>query len=164
MLPKDGVPSEHQRLIQWPADFPMATEVVDISRVCVHPDFRHCRILEALFRRAAAEIVQSGRRWLVGSASDKLLPMYRRIGCMPTSIQWKDRQFFGGAVHTVFLCDVRSALLGRANPLVWLFLWRDVARALVQDEVLTPRTLLERLRLKALLGTAVLVDAFQLSR
>jgi hypothetical protein len=47
---------------------------------------------------------------------------------------------------------------------VWLFLWRDVARALVQDEVLTPRTLLERLRLKALLGTAVLVDAFQLSR
>jgi hypothetical protein len=158
MLPNDGRPSEHQQMIQWPADFPAAMELADISRVCVHPDFRHCRILEALFRRAAAEILLSGRRWLVGSASEKLLPMYRRIGCIPTRIKWANAQCFGGIVHTVFLCDVRSALLGRANPLVWMFLWRDVSRALVQDAVLTPRTLQEWLRLKLIFSAAEFVD------
>ena len=126
----------------------------------MHPDFRRCRILEALFQRAAAEVLQCGRRWLVGSASEKLLPMYRRIGCIPTPIKWDDPLVFGGIVHTVFLCDVRSALLGRANPLVWLFLWRNVARALIQDGALTPRTLLERLRLSAMLGMARIVDVF----
>jgi hypothetical protein len=87
--------------------------------------------------------------------------MYRRIGCVPTRIQWNDPQFFGGIAHTVFLCDVRSALLGRGNPLVWIFLWRDVARALVQDDVLMPHTPLERLRLKVMLGIALLVDTFK---
>ena len=160
MLPSNGDPSEHQRLIQWPAEFPATGDLADISRVCVHPNFRRCRILEALFQRAAAEVLQCGRQWLVGSASEKLLPMYRRIGCIPTHIKWDDPQFFGGIVHTVFLCNVRSALLGRANPLVWLFLWRNVARALIQDGGLTPHTLFERLRLSAMLGMARIVDVF----
>jgi len=161
MLPNNENPSEHQRLIQWPPDFPTTMELADISRVCVHPNFRHCRILEPLFGRAAAEILLSGRRWLVGSASEKLLPMYRRIGCVATRIQWNDPQIFGGISHRVFLCDVRSALLGRANPLVWLFLWRNVAGALVQDGVLMPRTLLERLRLNMMLSIGFLVDSFE---
>jgi ubiquinone/menaquinone biosynthesis C-methylase UbiE len=160
MLPTDEDPSEHQRLIQWPADFPVAREVIDISRVCVHPDFRHCRILEALFQRTAAEVLRCGRRWMVGSATDKLLAMYRRIGCIPTRISFKDPKLFGGIAHTVFLSDVRSGLLGRTNPLVWLFVWRKVARTLVQDRVLMPHTRLERLRLSAMLGMARVFEAF----
>jgi ubiquinone/menaquinone biosynthesis C-methylase UbiE len=160
MLPTEEHLSEHQRLIKWPAEFPPTMELADISRVCVHPEFRHCRILEALFQRTAAEIMRFGRSWLVGSAATKLLPMYRRIGCIPTRITWDDPQLFGGVSHTVFLCDVRSALLGKTNPLIWLFLWRNVARALLQDGIITPRTPLEQMRLKLMLGLALVFDSF----
>ena len=160
MLPEEGKPSEHQQLFTWPQDFPKISEIADITRVCVQPDFRRCRLLEALFQRAASEVLCCGRQWMLGSSSEKLLPMYRRIGCIAAPIQWSDPQVFGGIIHTVFLCDVRAALLGRANPIVWLFLWRSVARALLQDGLLTPRTLFERLRLNAMLGVARVVDLF----
>jgi hypothetical protein len=158
MLPRDDEASEHQLYFQWPSDFPSPLEVADISRVCVHPDFRRCRILEALFQRAAAEVIRCGRRWLVGSAPEELLPMYERLGCVPTSIQWSDPEITGGISHTVFLCDVRSALLGMTKPLVWLFLWRKVARALLEDGVLQPQTLPERLRVRTMLGLGRVFD------
>ena len=160
MLPRDDEPSEHQLYFQWPAEFPSPLEVADVSRVCVHPDFRRCRILEPLFQRAAAEVLQCDRRWLLGSAPEDLLPMYERIGCAPTSIQWSDPETTGGIPHTVFLCDVRSAMLAQSNPLTWLFLWRKVARGLLEDGVLQPQSLPERLRLHAMLGVARVVDAF----
>ena len=159
MLPGDDEATEHQLYFQWPSDFPSPLEVADISRVCVHPDFRRCRILEALFQRAAAEVLRCDRRWLVGSAPAELLPMYERIGCVATPIQWSDPEVTGGIDHTVFLCDVRSALLGKTKPLVWLFLWRKVARALLEDGVLLPQTLPERLRVGAMLGLGRVVDA-----
>ena len=84
--------------------------------------------------------------------------MYERLGCVPTSIQWSDPEITGGIPHTVFLCDVRSALLGMTKPLVWLFLWRKVARALLEDGVLQPQTLPERLRVRTMLGLGRVFD------
>lgn len=140
---------EQSRFFGWPDSFPARADVVEISRVSVHPDFRRCRLLEPLFRRCAAEVLLSGRGWLLGSATPKLLPLYEQIGCKPTDVRILHSDF-GELEHTVFLADVRSGLLGAANPLVWLVLWRGVAVPMLQDGLIAPKGAFARLRLAAL--------------
>jgi hypothetical protein len=161
MIHPQSASLEHEAFFQWRHTLPSKSDIVEISRVSVHPDFQRCRVLEGLFQRTAFEVLSCGRSWILGSATDKLLPMYRRIGCAPTDIRFRFGTL-GEIEHTIFVVDVRSGLLGHSNLLIWLFLWRHVARASINQQLLRPRSMLERLRVSFLLGLGRLADVVNL--
>lgn len=156
MIHPPGAMLEEEQFFKWTSELPDRSDVIEISRACVHPDFQRCKVLEGLFRRVVIEVLQSRRNWVLGTATDRLLPMYQRLGCQATSIRFR----YGaleGIEHTVFVSNVRSGMLGRTHLLTWLFFWSRVSRTLTQDGLLVARTRAEYARLVVLSAVARLI-------
>jgi hypothetical protein len=112
-------PMEHEQFVELPADLPPKQDLIEITRVCTHPGYRGGDLLFELFRHAIVTSIQSGRRWILGSSTPKLLGLYKRIGCQITDLRY-NHEALAGEEHVIFIGDVHRALAGRGvNPLVW---------------------------------------------
>jgi predicted GNAT family N-acyltransferase len=117
---------EHEQYVTLPAHFPPRDQIIEVTRVCTHPDFRGSDLLFALFKHGLVISAQSGRRWMVGSATSKLLRIYTRLGFEPTELRYQHGAL-GGEEHTLFIGDLHGALLGKGiNPILWNVLFSDV--------------------------------------
>jgi hypothetical protein len=80
-----------------------------------------------LFRNSVIVAIRSGRRWILGSSTAKLLGLYRRIGCQVTDLRYRHEEL-GGEEHTIFLGDVNRVVRGRGvGPLVWNGMFADLS-------------------------------------
>jgi hypothetical protein len=119
---------EHEQFVKFPLDFPRKDEICEITRVCTHPDFRGSDILMGLFRFVAVTVIQSGRKYILGCATDELLTLYKKIGFNITDLTYNHKQL-NDIRHTIFIGDVARGLSGiGVNPLVWNVVWADVAQ------------------------------------
>jgi predicted GNAT family N-acyltransferase len=117
---------EHEQYITLPPDFPPRGEIIEITRVCTHPAYRGSDLLLGLFKDALMTCVQSKRRYLLGSATKKLLPLYTNIGFKVTPLVYR-HEALGGEEHFIFLGDMQSALAGEGvGPLVWNAIFADI--------------------------------------
>ena len=117
---------EHDHFFSWSDALPPREKTAEITRVCVDPAFRRTNVLVGLFPRAGPVILASGRGYFLGSATDKLLPLYQAIGCSPTTIRFRHAEL-GSAEHVAFVGDIRSSLLGNMNPIAWSILWKELS-------------------------------------
>ncbi len=53
--------------------------MVEISRVCTHPDFRRGHLLTLLLSECARQAFQRGGHWLLGYCVGSLVPVYQRF-------------------------------------------------------------------------------------
>lgn len=119
-------PTEHEQYTSFPESFPRKDEMVEITRVCTHPDYRRGDLLLGLFRHTILTVLQSRRRWILGSSTEKLLPIYTRIGCKPTDVRFR-HEAVGGEEHVMFLGDCYAGLAGKGmSPVVWNILFNDM--------------------------------------
>ncbi len=126
MFHEAGDLMEHEQYIQLPDDLPPRDQIVEITRVCTHPDFRGSDLLLGLFKQCVIAILQSGRQYLLGSSTAKLLPIYTRIGCRVLPVSYR-HQGLGGDEHHLFVGDVRGALDGTyVGPFTWNIMFGDV--------------------------------------
>ncbi len=127
---------EHEQFVAFPDWIPRKDDICEITRVCLHPEFRGSDILLGLFRFVGITVAQSGRRYILGCATDKLLPMYLRIGFQDTKINFAHKNL-NNLEHTIFLCDVVKGLSGKdVNPLVWNVVWSPVTAYLTERHIL----------------------------
>ena len=71
-------------------------------------------------------MVQSKRRYILGCATDELLPLYRKLGFTITDISYAHSDL-AGLKHTIILADVVSVLSGyNVNPIYWNIIWGDL--------------------------------------
>jgi predicted GNAT family N-acyltransferase len=121
-----GDRTEHEQFTTLPDDFPRKDELVEITRVCTHPDYRRSDLLLGLFKHAVLAVLQSGRRWILGSATPKLLHVYTRLGCRATAVKYRHEDL-GSEEHNIFLGDTVAGLSGAAvGPIVWNLLFDDM--------------------------------------
>ena len=127
---------EQEDHVSLPASFPPREELVEITRVCTHPRFRGSDLLKLLFAQATKAVVESKRRYVVGSSNMEHLPIYKRIGFKPTDIFFK-HQGFNGQEHVVFAGDVTRVISGLdIDPITWNVMYSDVARFLQEHKLL----------------------------
>jgi predicted GNAT family N-acyltransferase len=119
-------PTEHEQYFPWPSDFPPREQCIEVTRVCTHPAFRGSDLLYALFRHGLFVAASSGRRYVLGSSTSKLLKVYRRLGFQLTDLRYR-HEALGGEEHRLFIGDLHGALKGKAvNPVLWNSLYADV--------------------------------------
>ena len=118
---------EHEQFTTLPNDFPRKDELVEVTRVCTDPAYRGSDLFYALMKQMILAIAQSKRRWLVGSATVNLWPLYRKMGFHSTGIKYC-HEHIGNEEHEIFLGDVPKMISGvGVGPALWNELYADVS-------------------------------------
>lgn len=137
VFPDGESPLEHEQFFDLPAHFPRQDELVEVSRVCTSPDFRGSDLLMGMFRRCTLTILQSKRRYTLGSSTEKLLPHYKKLGLIPTDIKYAHTGL-GGEEHTVFIGDNYGVVVGQnVGPLVWNAMYAELFHYLSRQDIIS---------------------------
>jgi predicted GNAT family N-acyltransferase len=72
--------NEYQQYVELPKTFPGNDEMVVLSRICTHPEYRGSDLLYGLMKQCLLTVLQSKKRYLLGGASDALIPLYVKLG------------------------------------------------------------------------------------
>lgn len=95
-------------VIQNPAHY------VEASRLCISPDWRG----KGLWYFLAAHMIRvghkSGRRYIVGSAIDELLPTWTKVGFCKTGHRYFNEDI-GGRIHEMMILDIPQVLEGNCD-------------------------------------------------
>ncbi len=110
----------------YPADLPSKLEIIEISRLCVHPDYRQGDILVRMFEQMYRVCLASDRSYMISSADRKLWPLYKSIGFQKTAYRY-DHPVFTGIEHTIISIHLDTPLLAKGLPHArWVHLYRDI--------------------------------------
>lgn len=143
---------EHEQYVKLPDSFPPKDKIVDASRLCTHPHFRGSDLILAMIRQICMATVPAGRRWIVGSSTEKLLPLYEAVGLRATGIKYS-HPALGGGSHVLFMIDTHAVLEGRQiNPIVWNAMYADFAAFFAERGIVkySPATLVRQALLRLL--------------
>lgn len=125
--PERDTITEHEQYVPFPDHFPPREKMVDASRLCTHPDYRGSDLILAMIRNICMATVPAGRRWIIGSSTEKLLPLYQAVGLRSTGVRYSHKEL-GSSDHIIFMIDTHAVLEGRQiNPIVWNAMYADFA-------------------------------------
>ncbi len=127
----DDIPFEHSELVNLPSDLPRKTDIVEISRLAIHPEYRHGDLLLGLFEFVATTCVHE-RKYVIMSCLEKMIPFFEKIGFSQMGLEYESK-LFSDKGHLLF-GDIYKAILGQSvNPIYWNLVWRRVTRFLVEE-------------------------------
>jgi hypothetical protein len=72
-----------------PADFPDKESLVEVTRICISPDYRKGDLLLGMLKLAIVTMLQSNRDWIVGGSEAGLLPFYAALGAKVTDLKYQ---------------------------------------------------------------------------
>lgn len=151
-------PMEHEAHVPWPRELPRRDQIIEISRVATHPDFRRNDLLAALIRHICDNVVQSDRPWLIFSCLDKMIPFYEKLGFRQTGLRHTEPIWKEDRVLNVMIVNILDMVVGRnVNPFYWNVVWRQVANLLVEQSVIRP-TGMDKVRMLVYKAIAPIVD------
>lgn len=133
---EDGEPTEQEQHVKFSDDFPLRHEVVEITRVCTHPEYRGNDLLMGLFAEAAKAILDAKRRWVIGSSKPELLGMYKKLGFFDSGLTYEHEKF-KGEKQVVFVGDIFKAVSGLGiNPIIWNIVFSDLVHFLQETDLI----------------------------
>ncbi|MEO6098368.1 MAG: hypothetical protein ABIW76_22930 [Fibrobacteria bacterium] len=94
---------------RYPVRLPPKTNLIEVSRLCVHPGYHGTDLLIGLFEHGLKHFLLSDRHWLLTSATEDLMPLYRRIGFTRLKASYKHPQMQNQEHHLIIAH--RSAFL-----------------------------------------------------
>jgi predicted GNAT family N-acyltransferase len=126
----DDEPFEHSELVELPADLPRKTEIVEISRLAIHPDYRHGDLLVGLFEFITTTCVHE-RKYVLISCLERMIPFFKHVGFEPLGLSYSS-PLFNDKGHVLF-GDIYRIILGwNVNPIYWNLVYRRVTEFLVE--------------------------------
>ena len=151
-------PMEHEAHVPWPKELPRRDQIIEISRVATHPDFRRNDLLAALIRHICDNVIQSDRPWLIFSCLDKMIPFYEKLGFRQTGLRHTEPIWKEDRVLNVMVVNILDMVVGRnVNPFYWNVVWRQVANLLVEQNVIR-LTGMDKVRMLVYKAVAPVVD------
>ena len=138
---------EHEDSLIIPSHLPRKDDMLEITRVCTHPDYRAGDLLEGLFQYSAYISFNQNRNWILGSSTKSLLPIYQRLGFQTTSLVFEHQDFKGGDKHTLFYANKNDILYGRkVSPLIWSIIYKDIYDFAARTGLIKKVLIADRLR------------------
>lgn len=139
-------PLEHEKYIDWPKNLPRRGEILEISRVCTHPDFRRGDLLAALFQFASATCFQYEKPYVLIGSWPEMKGFYEKLGWKDTGLShrepmWKNEQ------HLLIANSLEGMLGKNVNPISWNLIWRVSAEHTIDNGLIEPSSM-DAFRLK----------------
>ncbi|HKP95088.1 MAG TPA: hypothetical protein VJ385_04955, partial [Fibrobacteria bacterium] len=116
---------------KYPDCIPPRHTLIEARSLCTDFDYRGGDLIQGMFEHIARCILFSDRRWMITFTTDRLWPLYRRIGFRKTgvSVAVKD---LGGLKHHLILLHRDSLVCGlRMTPFDWNYFFGQLVRELV---------------------------------
>src|SRR5690606_5659951 len=124
--------TEQELFVEWSDKYPSREDLIEVNRVCTDPDFRGSDLLYCLFRFIAIVSIQSGRNYCVICATDKLVPLYGKLGFVSTKKSYLHPSL-GNQRHTMLIGNIVKGITGEGvNPIAWNLVYSDVTSFLKQ--------------------------------
>lgn len=124
--------TEHEDYIQWTGELPPKGNLVEINRVCTHPDFRRADLFLKLYKFMLVLVVQSKKQNVVICASEELVPLYQKLGFDLTSLKYAHAKL-NNKTHWILQCDVYKKVSGYGvDPITWNYVLDGILPFLVK--------------------------------
>jgi predicted GNAT family N-acyltransferase len=119
MFPRSSSdPLKHEDYLALPPTLPPRDQLVEVSKACTHPDFRGSDLFYSLLKHAGLVTIQAGRRYVLMSCTEKLVPIYERFGMRRVDAGYVHPSM--RLAHHLMMVDVARAVSGKGvNPLFW---------------------------------------------
>ena len=121
----------------YPVRIPPKANLIEVSRLCIHEEYRGTDLLQGLFEQGLKHFLMSDRHWLLTSAVEDLMPLYERIGFKRLNAAYKHPRL-NNQEHHLILAHRNAFLYGAGmNLFVWNTLFGQLVRYLL-DRGLVP--------------------------
>ena len=108
---------KHEDYLALPS-LPPRDQIVEASKACTHPDFRGGDLFYRMMNLAALTTMQAGRRFILMSCTQSLLPVYSKLGFRPIRAEYVHPSM--RLAHQVLIAEVAHMVGGvHMNPVVW---------------------------------------------
>jgi predicted GNAT family N-acyltransferase len=142
---------ENEKSVKLPDYFPPKNQILEVGRVCTHPDFRGSDLLTEMFRFTALTLAESDRKYIVTGSMKNLLPLYKKLGFKTTGIYYRYKEL-NNLEHQVLFLDVYKVGTAKTlNPIRWLYwnvVWEELYDYVVIQKKLIKFTKIDKLRIK----------------
>ena len=122
---------ELERYVALPKDFPRKARSMEISRLCVDPNYRKSDLLFSLFRELTYIGILSNRDYVVLTSPCELLSHYKKLGAQSLGIEFDIKEISGSDTVRleVLMIDVKKHLKGiSVNPVAWYLISRHALK------------------------------------
>ncbi|MDB5106314.1 MAG: type pilus assembly PilZ [Fibrobacteres bacterium] len=126
---------------KYPVQLPPKANLIEVSRLCVHQEYRGTDVLQGMFEHGLKHFLMSDRHWLLTSAMDELMPIYERIGFKKLKASYKHPQLNNKEHHLIIA--TRTSFLGGfgINLFVWNSLFGELIQHLISHNLVAISTL-----------------------
>jgi hypothetical protein len=135
--------SEHNDITELP-EYLWKSGFVELSRVCTHPFYRGSTVFHNMTQHLGRITFEAGFDYFLINCEDNLIPIYERIGAKPLGVRFFT-PFMKETGLNLMLFDIKHNFLGRGNPLMWEFVFRDYYEFAKKRGMLKP-SLFDRIR------------------
>ncbi|RYZ87369.1 MAG: GNAT family N-acetyltransferase [Proteobacteria bacterium] len=119
MFHDPGDRTSHERYLSYPGNFPPIDQCLEVSRVCVRPDFQGVGLARELAKHMALLTIKGGRRYIFLSAAGTLVEFWKELGFKETGVTYIHKQL-GNLEHKLLLNDIQCSILGKnISPSAW---------------------------------------------
>jgi predicted GNAT family N-acyltransferase len=126
---------EHERFVNFDKRFPRKDQVVEVTRVCTHPDFRKSDILNYLMQQMILNTVLAGKKYIIGSAAKSLIGYYNKIGFDDTKVCF-EHEDLNSLEHTMLVCNVINVITCKnISYSQWGRYYKDLASFLEEKKI-----------------------------
>jgi predicted GNAT family N-acyltransferase len=140
MFHEQGDGTSHERYLTYPEGFPSIAECLEVSRVCVKPDFQGVGLAHELAKHLALLTIKAGRKYIYLSASDSLKGFWLEIGFKDTGARYIHKQL-SDLEHSLLINNVEESILGKnIGAKAWLNSYEHLYQHCVDYGLIEPST------------------------
>lgn len=116
---------------------PEKVSMIEISRLCTHPEYRKGDLLHRVFEHVYKIFVTSGREYIITSCDDKLWPLYSKLGFKKTGLQYNHLALSGLLHHIIIGSTDICVKLNKMNWIAWSYLFGGMYKELDSKNLVT---------------------------
>lgn len=141
MFHETGDKTSHERYLKYPHNFPKIDECLEVSRVCVKPEYQGAGLAHELVKHLALLTIKSGRKYVYLSAAGKLVGFWTELGFRDTGVSYIHKQL-GNLEHKLLINDVKKSILGKCTSAkAWIDSYSHLYTYCVEYGLIEPSTL-----------------------
>jgi hypothetical protein len=119
--------TEHALSSGYPSFFPSKTDMIEVSRLCTHPDYRRGDLLHRMFEHIYKINALTKKSLMVTSCDDKLWPIYKKLGFKKCDLSYNHPYLKGIRHHIIYITLGRVNKLKATNGLLtWSYIYGNM--------------------------------------
>ena len=139
-FPNDnGVVLDTERALKdgYTEAIPQKVDMIEISRLCTHLDYRKGDLLHRVFEHIYKIFAMSGRSYIITSCDDKLWPLYKKLGFYKTGLSY-NHIYLSGLLHHIILVPIEVGLkVNKISLVTWSYLYGSMYKDLESKKVIS---------------------------